>query len=307
MNCPSCNHPANRFGKDRKDNQRYRCKICKKTFTEPQQKHLNEMRLPLDKALSCLHHLVEGCSIRTTERITEVQRNTIMALLLLAGERCERLMEDRIRNVPVKDVQCDEIWSFVGCKQKTKERLSKDGDTLGDAYTFVAIERNTKLILAWHLGHRTYEDTVIFAEKLARATYDHSFQISTDGFPAYRDAIVLSLGAKKVAFAQIIKSIETSGEVETQKAVIFGNPDPSLICTSHVERQNLTIRMAMRRFTRKTNGFSKKWLNLKSGLALHFAYYNFCRVHMSLRVTPAMEAGITDHIWSLSELLAIRN
>jgi IS1 family transposase len=261
------------------------------------------MCLPLDKALSCLHHLVEGCSIRSTERITGVQRNTIMALLLLTGERCARLLEHRIKGVPVKDVQCDELWCFVKMKEKTKNQLGKEDDKLGDAYTFVAIERNTKLVLAWHLGRRTNEDTVIFTEKLARATADQSFQVSTDGFPPYRDAMVLSLGAKKVHFAQIIKAFESAGEVETKKAVILGNPDPNLICTSHIERQNLTIRMAMRRFTRKTNGFSKRWLNLKAGLALHFAYYNLCRVHMTLRVTPAMEARITDHIWDLNELL----
>lgn len=303
MQCKHCESLTIRFGKDRNGHQRYRCAVCKRTFIEPYERPLDEMRVPIDKALSCLHHLVEGCSIRTTERITGVQRNTVMALQLLAGDRCERLLEERIKNVPVNDVQCDELWCFIGCKQKTKERLCKDDDKLGDAYTFVAIERNTKLVLAWHLGRRTYEDTLVFAEKLARATADQRFQISTDGFPAYRDAIVLHLGAKKVDFAQIIKDFEASGETTTQKSVVFGSPKQSLICTSHVERQNLTIRMAMRRFTRKTNGFSKKWLNLKAGLALHFAYYNFCRVHMTLRVTPAMEAGITDHIWELEELL----
>lgn len=303
MQCGNCKNSTKRFGKDRKGNQRYHCNGCKKTFTEPRNKPLDEMRLPMDKALSCLHLLVEGCSLRTTARITGVQHNTIMALLLLAGERCERLLEERIRNVPVKDVQCDELWSFIAMKQKTKDRLGKEDDKLGDAYTFVAIERSTKLVLAWHLGRRTAEDTLEFAEKLARATADRRFQISTDGFSAYRDALVLHLGAKKIDFAQIIKDFDASGETETQKTVVMGNPDPALICTSHVERQNLTIRMMMRRFTRKTNGFSKKWLNLKAGLALHFAYYNFCRVHLSLRVTPAMESGIANHIWSLEELL----
>jgi transposase-like protein/IS1 family transposase len=303
MECQNCKGSTIRFGKDRKGHQRYHCYTCRRTFIEPYDKPLDEMRLPLDKALSCLHHLVEGCSIRSTERITGVQRNTIMALQLLVGERCERLLEDRIKNVPVNDVQCDELWCFVGCKQKTKERLCKNDDKLGDAYTFVAMERNTKLVLAWHLGRRTEEDTLTFAEKLARATADRRFQISTDGFAAYRDAIVLHLGAKKVDFAQIIKDFEATGEATTKKRVVFGNPDPGLICTSHIERQNLTIRMTMRRFTRKTNGFSKKWLNLKAGLALNFAYYNFCRVHQTLRVTPAMEAGITQRIWDLEDLL----
>lgn len=303
MQCETCKSSTIRYGKDRNGHQRYRCGGCEKTFIEPYDKPLDEMRLPLDTALSCLHHLVEGCSIRSTGRIVGVQPNTIMALLLLTGERCERLLEERIKGVPVKDVQCDELWCFVKMKEKTKNRLGKEDDQLGDAYTFVAIERNTKLVLAWHLGRRTEEDTLLFAEKLARATADQRFQISTDGFAAYRDAIVLHLGAKKVDFAQIIKDFEASGETVTEKRDVFGNPDPGLICTSHVERQNLTIRMGMRRFTRKTNGFSKRWLNLKAGLALHFGYYNFCKVHLSLRVTPMMEAGLTDHIWDLRELL----
>src|SRR5205807_847093 len=158
-----------------------------------------------------------------------------------AGEKCERLLDEKIRKVKVNDLQLDEIWAYVGMKEKTKKRKGKDEATLGDAYTFVAFERDSKLILAWHLGRRTERDTLLFTEK---------------------------------------------------------------ICTSHVERQNLNIRMAMRRFTRLTNAFSKKWENLKAALALYFAYYNFCRIHKTIRCTPAMEAGITGHVWELKELLA---
>jgi len=264
------------------------------------------------KALMCINLLVEGNSVRSTERITGVHRDTILDLLLSVGAKCERLLEDRIRGLPVRDVELDEIWGFVGMKQKMKNFLGIESDELGDAYCFIAIERNTKLILAWHLGQRTRPDPVAFTEKLARATVG-GFQVSTDGFIPYRDAVVYSLGGQYVDFAQIVKVYAASREGEQRyspaevidcvKTPIFGDPDPARICTSHIERQNLTVRMSMRRMTRLTNAFSKKWLNHKAAYALYFAHYNFCRIHTTLRVTPAMESGITDHIWSLADLL----
>ncbi len=182
----------------------------------------------------------------------------------------------------------------------------------GDAYCFVAIERNTKLVLTWHLGRRTTRDTEAFTEKLNEATAGE-FQITTDGFAAYRDAVSYSLGTG-VDFAQLIKVYAAAPEgerryspaevVSTEVVPVIGHPNPDKICTSHVERQNLSIRMGMRRMTRLTNAFSKKWENLKAAYALWFAFYNFCRVHQSLRVTPAMGAGISNHVWNLGELLA---
>lgn len=314
MNCPTCNIEARRFGKDRKGNQRFQCLTCKKTFSEPKEKPLGNMILAEEKAISVLHHLVEGCSIRSTERITGVEKKTILSLLALVGEKCERLMDERIKGISVDSVQCDEIWGYVGMKEKTKKQQCRDEENdLGDAYCFVAMEQFTKLILCWHLGRRTASDTVIFTEKLAVATADHRFSITTDGFTPYRDAVVLSLGAKKVDFAQIIKvygkredddhRYSSSEVVDIEKVAIYGEPALGIATTSHIERQNLTIRMSMRRMTRLTNAFSKKWFNLRSAYALQFAYYNFCRVHKTLRVTPAMEAGITDHVWELKELL----
>jgi len=314
MNCPDCNNEARRFGKDRKGFQRFQCLTCKKTFGEPREKPLGDMILSEEKALSVLHHLVEGCSIRTTERITGVEKKTILSLLSVVGEKCERLLDEKIQNISVKEVQCDEVWAFVSMKEKTKKRQGRDSETdLGDAYCFVAIERHTKLILAWHLGRRTVVDTVAFTEKLARATADYSFQVNTDGFAPYRDAMVYSLGSKHIDFAQIVKVFGQSEDGERryspsevigmEKTAVFGNPDLDTATTSHVERQNLTIRMAMRRLTRLTNAFSKKWENLRMAYALHFAYYNFCRIHSSIKVMPAMESGITDHVWELRELL----
>ena len=314
MKCPTCTAQAQKFGKDRNGNQRFRCLVCNKTFSEPRQKPLGKMILAEDKALMCLNLLVEGNSVRSTERITGVHRDTILDLLITVGEKCERLMEDRIKGLSVTDVQADEVWGFVGMKQKTKNYKGREDDaSLGDAYCFIAIERHSKLILAWHLGQRNRPATVVFTEKIAHATTG-SFQISTDGFAPYKDAVVYSLGGQYVDFAQLVKVYASSREgeqryspaecVDCVKVPIHGNPDPERICTSHIERQNLTVRMSMRRMTRLTNAFSKKWENHKAAYALYFAHYNFCRVHSSLRVTPAMEAGITDHVWTIKELLA---
>lgn len=315
MNCPHCQSPSKKAGKHLNGLQRFQCKSCKRRFAEERPRPLNNMRLPLERALLCLQLLVEGSSIRSTERITGVEKSTIISLLLLAGEKCERLLNKHIRNIKVADVQADEIWGFVYCKQKTKHRLGK-GDEFGDVYCFVAIERNTKLVLAWHVGKRSMEDTEAFTEKLRRATTG-PFQISTDGWESYPQAIGLCLGTR-TSYAQLIKtyapahpSQSPEGErrysptraVEIIHRTVHGNPDPALICTSHVERQNLTIRMMMRRLTRLTNAFSKKRENLRAALALHFAYYNFCRIHQTLRCTPAMEAGVTKNIWELRNLL----
>ncbi len=314
MTCHNCQIQAKRFGKDRKGNQRFRCARCGKTFQEAKDKPLGSMYLPLEKALMCLHLLVEGMSIRSTERITGVHRDTILDLLVRVGERCEALMDSKIRKVKVNDLQLDEIWAYVEMKEKTKKRQGKDSPMLGDAYTFVAFERESKLILAWHLGRRTERDTLTFTEKIFAAVdgTEGRFQVSTDGFAAYPDALAYSLGTR-CDYAQLIKiygapepdehRYSPSKVIEAIPTPVFGNPDPEKICTSHVERQNLNIRMAMRRFTRLTNAFSKKWENLKAALAFYFAYYNFCRIHSTIRCTPAMEAGITKHVWELRELL----
>ncbi len=317
MTCQYCLSNCKKAGTHRNGLQRFKCTQCKRTFTEEHTRPLDEMRLPLEKALLCLQLLVEGVSIRSTERITGVEKKTILSLLVLAGERCERLMEKKLRNVKVSDIQADEIWAYVGMKEKTKNRKGKgDDDQLGDAYTFVAFERDSKLILAWHLGRRTSGDTLLFTEKIFAAVdgTENRIQISTDGFPAYPDAIAYSLGTR-ADYAQLVKIYGVADDADERRysparmieaiaTPIFGNPDPEKICTSHVERQILNIRMAMRRFTRLTNAFSKKWENLKAALALYFAYYNFCRIHKTIRCTPAMEAGVTNHVWELKDLLA---
>jgi transposase-like protein/IS1 family transposase len=313
MNCLYCeSDQTKRFGRDRKGQQRFRCLSCRKTFLEPHKRLLGNMILNEDKAMSVLLHLVEGCSIRSTVRITGVHLTTILNLLSFVGAKCEALMNERIKALRVRDVQCDEQWQYIGMKQKTKHRKEIEDETVGDSWVFTAIERYSKLILAWHLGKRTEADTIAFTEKLAYATAGN-FQVTTDGFKPYQHAIVLSLGAQYVDFAQLVKMYGQSTEPDTRyspaecigarKVVIYGNPDMDMVSTSHIERHNLSTRMQSRRYTRLTNAFSKKWAYHHANLALWFAYYNFCRVHSTIRVTPAMEAGLTDHIWSLAELL----
>lgn len=274
MVCHNCESLCKKSGKHRNGLQRFRCNQCKRTFTEEHEKPLDEMRLPLEKALLCLKLLVEGNSIRSTERITGVEKKTIISLLVLAGEKCERLLSERIKGLAVRDVQANEMWGYVGMKEKTRKRKAEADPTFGDAYTFVAIERHTKLVIAWHLGRRNVRDTVVFTEKIHEATKGR-FQLTTDGFTAYPDAVAYSLGTR-VDFAQVVKVYAPSAEgkgserryspadvVSAIPTPRWGNPIPERISTLYVERQNLTMRMMMCRLTRLTNAFSKKWENLK--------------------------------------------
>lgn len=316
MTCCNCNLRCKKFGKFGPQRiQRYRCNTCKRTFSEEHEKAqgpLGEMRISLEKAEMCLSLLLEGMSLRSIQRVTGVHQETLLKLLVLAGERCEKLMRERVKSVPVKDVEADEIWGFVGMKNRAKLYKQIDNPEVGDAYTFVGIERNSKLILAWHLGQRDMVNTEAFTEKLDYATIGH-FQLTTDGWKPYENAVSYSLGTR-VDYAMLIKVYANNREGEQKYSPpevegilvkpIIGSPDPRRICTSIVERSNLSIRTSVRRLTRLTNAFSKKWENLHAMLALYFAYYNFCRIHSSIRCTPAMESGITGHIWTLRELIA---
>jgi transposase-like protein/IS1 family transposase len=311
VTCHNCKIEAKKFGKDRKGNQRYRCNKCRKTFQELKEKMLGGMYLSEEKALLCLTLLLEGNSLRSIERITGVTGHTLLDLLMLAGERCEELMRRKIKGIAVKDVEADEIWGFVKFKNRHKLYKQITDPRVGDAYTWVGIERNTKLVLAWHLGERDMVACEAFTEKLHEATTGR-FQLTTDGFRPYENAVSYSLGTR-VDYAMLIKvyAKDREGEqkysppevVETVTKIMIGDPDPSRICTSIVERSNLSMRTSIRRLTRLTNAFSKKWENLRAMLALYFAFYNFCRIHSSIRCTPAMESGITQHVWSLRDLL----
>lgn len=310
MNCPKCSGKTRKFGTDKLGNQRYRCDACPKTFiTEKKQ-----IRIDRKDAILCLKLLVEGNSVRSTERITDIHRDTILNLLNVVGVRCERVLEEKIVGIKVGYIEADEIWGYVQKKEGHKyTEEDKENNKIGDAYTFVGIEAKSKLVLAYHLGRRDSASALKFTEKLDRAT-DGIFQLTTDGLAAYIGAVEETFGAD-IDYAQLIKSYQSdeTGNIDrryspgdfvsAKKVTVTGNPDSEMVSTSYVERQNLTMRMSMRRLTRLTNGFSKKWENFDKALALHFAYYNFCKVHQSLRVTPAMEAGITDHIWTIDELI----
>jgi len=312
MECASCQGSTIKWGKDRNGHQRHRCKSCGVTVTDTPPNPIAPLRLGMDRATLVLQLLVEGMSIRSTERVTGHHRDTITRLLVLAGRKCEALLAELVQGVEVEDVEADELWCYVGMKEKTKARRKVRDPQLGDAYTFVGMERNSKLVLAWELGRRTIQHTDAFVEKLDRATAGR-FQLTTDGMSAYPDAIGYHLGTR-TDYAVLIKEYGSDASEERRysppsiigvsKTPVHGNPNPDRICTSIIERQNLTVRMQMRRFTRLTNGFSKKWENLRAALALHFAHYNLCRIHSSIRVTPAMKAGITSSVWGGPELLS---
>lgn len=255
--------------------------------------------------------LVEGNSIRSVERMTEIHRDTIMRLSVRVGTGCARVMDEMMRELTCQRLQLDELWAFVGMKQKRASKLAERGD-FGDAYTFVALDADTKLVPCFHVGRRTWNDTTIFIDDL-RSRIVNRPQITTDGFAAYYGAIRRAFDSR-VDYAQQIKVFASELNmgrgrysppvmVESATEVLLGNPNPDHVSTSFVERQNLSVRMENRRFTRLTNAFSKKLANLKASVALHYAHYNFARVHRTLRMTPAMAAHVSDHIWSVEELI----
>jgi IS1 family transposase/transposase-like protein len=313
VTCHNCRIECAKAGKRPDGIQRYRCAQCSKTFSDPKDFGvIGHKQVDEQTSLLALRLLCEGNSIRSTGRITGIRKKALMKLLLLAGERCENLLSTAIRNVPVQDVQADEIWGFVGKKEGHKTH--GDGPYTGDAWCFIAIERHTKLVLAYELGKRTVTSATRFITKLANATGDQRFQLTTDGLNAYPYPIGNILG-DRVDYAQLIKiyAQDTPEEqrrysparlAETTKTPVYGDPDDRRICTSHIERQNGSLRQWCKRLTRLTYAFSKKWENLRAALALHFAYYNFCRVHSTIRQTPAMASGIAARPWEMAELLA---
>jgi IS1 family transposase len=267
--------------------------------------------LSADKKLAVLSGLVEGNSIRSISRMTDVDRNTINSLLLRTGERCAALLDERMRQLPCRRLQCDEIWTFVG--KKARHVRVDDPAEFGDQWVYVALDADSKLIPAYYVGKRSSENTQAFMRDVWQRIGDHRIQLTTDAFIFYTKAVEASFGGD-ADYAQLKKLYGDYGQhgneryspgpiTEVISRTISGVPDPSHVSTSYVERQNLTIRMQMRRFTRLTNAFSKRLANLKAACALHFAHYNFCRVHSSLRITPAMAAGLTTEVWPLASLL----
>lgn len=267
-------------------------------------------RIPLARRTQIINCLVEGNSIRSTERMTDTHRDTIFRLLVEVGEGCAKIMDEKMRDLPCKRVQVDEIWSDVGKKQMHL-KPGEDRSRLGDMWTFVALDPDTKLVPAYRVGKRTRPHAVAFMTDLSDRLANR-VQLSSDALNSYVDAVEQAFGAG-VDYGQAVKfyDAELIGPgryapprvVSQTKHVVAGDPDQAHISTSIVERQNLTMRMSMRRFTRLTNAFSKKVENLQAAVALHFAHYNVVRLHKSLRTTPAMAAGVSDRLWALEELV----
>ncbi len=273
-------------------------------------------RLSIEKRTQILAVLCEGMGINAATRITDVSKNTVLKLLADAGFACAKYQDEVMRNLKCKRIECDEIWSFVGMKQKNVPQELQGTLGYGDVYTWTAIDADTKLIPCWHVGTRGAEEGFAFIADLA-SRLSNRVQLTTDGHGVYVDAVDDAFGTD-IDFAQIIKIYGTPRQNKddsrryspaectgVEKRPITGNPSIKDISTSYVERQNLTMRMHMRRFTRLTNAFSKKLENHMHAISLYFMFYNFCKIHKTLRVTPAMAAGITEKLWDIADIVAL--
>jgi IS1 family transposase len=274
-------------------------------------------KLSTEERKAVVAALVEGNSLRAVTRMTGVHRTTIMKLLCDLGRACSEYQYKTFRNLRCKQIQCDEIWSFTYAKEKNCTREMK-AQGFGDTWTWVAMCADSKLVPCWHVGDRTAGTAFEFLS-LLRSQIKGRFQLSTDSHGAYISTVPEVFGKEGIDYATVYKLFgHLPGAKETTqtryspavckgviKKLVLGNPDEKRISTSFIERQNLTMRMSMRRYTRLTNAFTKKVENLVYALSLHYMHYNFCRIHQTLRVTPAMEAGISDHVWSIEELVAL--
>ncbi len=272
-------------------------------------------RLSLEKQIQIIGLLVEGNSLRATSRLADVSINTVTKLLVNLGTACQKFHDENVRNISTKRIQCDEIWSFIYAKEKNLPEHMRGQFGVGSIWTWVALDSDSKLAVSWLVGNRDAEYAKILMRDVA-ARLKNRVQLTTDGLKAYLEAVEDSFGAD-IDFARLVKLYGPSVDPEhryspavctgSNKEIVMGKPEAEHISTSHVERQNLTMRMSMRRFTRLTNAFSKKIENHKHAIALHFMYYNFVRLHKTLRVTPAMAAGITNKLWTIQDLAGLLN
>ncbi len=272
-------------------------------------------KLSTERRAAVLSALVEGCSIRSTVRMTGVAKNTVLKLLVDAGGACARYLHENLRNLNCRRIQCDEIWSFCYQKQRTVPPERQGILGFGDVWTWTAIDAESKLLISYLVGARDAETAAVFMDDVA-SRLTHRVQLTTDGLKVYLDAVEGAFGGE-IDYAQLIKIYENDtgntadvryspgDQVETRKEVIVGQPDWGHISTSYVERKNLTMRMRMRRFTRLTNAFSKKIENHEHAISLYTMHYNYVRRHQSLRMTPAMKAGVERRLWSLEDIVAL--
>ena len=272
-------------------------------------------KLPIAKRAQILGLLVEGNSLRAASRLADCSINTVTKLLVDTGAVCSEYQDKTLRNLPCKRVQVDEIWAFVYAKERSVLRAKQAPATAGDIWTWTAICADTKLVPSWLVGDRSGQTAKRFICDLA-GRLANRIKLTSDGHKVYVNAVEEGFGAA-IDYAQLIKVYGQVFEgqrrysppeiIGTERICCQGDPDPAYVSTSYVERQNLTMRMSMRRFTRLTNAFSKKVENHAHAVALHFMWYNFGRVHKTLRITPAMAAGVSDHVWSLEEVAGLAN
>ena len=270
--------------------------------------------LPEHKRVMVLKRLVEGMSMRATARVVDVSKDTVAKLLIDTGKACLDYQDRALRDLSCSRVEVDEIWEFVYAKQKNIPRAKHAPPEAGDVWTWVAIDADTKLVPSWRIGDRTGVTAIEFMDDL-RSRMANRIQLTSDGHKVYLEAVEGAFGGD-VDYAQLVKLYGKTDEeaakryspsdcVGTRKRTVEGNPNRNLISTSYIERQNLTMRMSMRRFTRLTNAFSKKIESHAHAVALHFMYYNFCRLHQTLKVTPAMAAGVTEKLWEMADIVKL--
>ena len=269
-------------------------------------------KLSTDRRTALVSALVEGNSIRATARMTDTAFNTVLRFVPEIGRVCRDYLDQHMRNLTCRRLQADEIWQFCYCKDRNVPDSMRGQPGIGSVWTWIAIDADTKLVPTFHVGSRDADDAWTFMQDLSKRLANR-VQLTTDGHRSYLDAVDGAFGTG-IDYAMLVKiygsNPETTPErryspaicLGTDRKVIHGDPDPDHISTSYVERQNLTMRMGMRRFTRLTNGFSKKVENLWHSLALHYVHYNFVRIHKTLRCTPAMEAGVTDRLWTVRDI-----
>jgi len=311
-----------KFGINRQNHQRYRCKQCGKTFADIPPRPLDDLRVPLNRAVQVVHLLCEGVGIRAIERLTQLNRRTVLNVLEVAGHKCKRLLDQKLRNLTAEQIQVDELYAFVNCKQ---HNTTVDDLERGDQYTYLSVDRKSKLIISHMIGKRTGDNCDAFMADL-KTRIAGRFQLSTDGFSGY----VGYLGAVFQTFKHGIdygtevkeygRSIEGPRRyspvvcLSARRTPQIGNPDRDFINTSHAERTNLSVRIFSRRHTRLTLGYSKKLFYHKCAVALFIAHFSFCRTHSALKLkatellraqeqTPAMAANLTSHVWGIEELL----
>lgn len=310
VTCHNCKCECKKFG-FHKGFQRYRCRDCGRTFSDIPERPLNDLRVDLDKAVQIIAMLVEGVGVRAVERLTGVHRDTVLNVLEVAGRKCARLMGAKVRNHPFQFVQVDELFCFVRCKEKQNTEHRRN---IGEQYVYLGVDAPSKFIINYAVGKRDAITTQQYIQDLKKRV-KAPFQLTTDGFKSYPNEVYFTF-LNRIHYAQLIKEYACPEEmmigqrrysppecIGAHTEIRCGNPSPDQISTSYVERTNLSVSLFNRRFTRLTLGYSKKLANLKHSVALLIAHFNFCRKHSAHGQTPAMAAGLADHVWTIHELL----